>query len=126
MPLLRAACPSFEEPWRAYVSNPIYDEELIYVHLGEFASHLVDLMVEGRVSEFEAVFDAVERLHVDGDLHVRRAATVGLLEGIQNVSGGKTDPEGFVRYLKPETALKWQLLNDAWNGDSEAARRLDT
>jgi len=104
MPLLRAVCPSFEGRWKAYVSDPIYDEESLYVHLGEFASHLIDLMVQGRVSEFEAVFDAVERLHVEGDHHVRRAATVALLEGIQNVSGGKTDPAGFVRYLRPQTA----------------------
>jgi hypothetical protein len=125
MPLLRAACPSFESRWQAYVSDPIYDESLLFVHVGEFASHLVDLMVGGMVAEFEVVFDAVERLLVDGDLYVRQAATVGLLEGIQNVSGGKTDPEQFVPYLKPKTARKWQLLNDSWNGDSEAARRLN-
>ena len=82
-------------------------------------------MVRGTVSEFEAVFEVVERLLVDGDIHVRRVITVGLLEGIQNVSGDKTDPERFVRYLKPESARKWQLLNDAWNGDVDAARRLD-
>jgi len=125
MTLLRASCPSFEGKWRAYVSGPLYDEELLYVHLGEFASHLVDLMVQGQVSELEAVFDAIERLYVDGDLHVRRAATVGLLEGIQNVSAGKTAPEGFVRLLRPQAMRKWQLLNDAWNGDIEAARQLD-
>ncbi len=126
MPLLRTACPSFEGRWQAYVSDPIYDESLLFVHVGEFASHLVDLMVEGMVAEFGSVFDTVERLLVDGDLRVRQAATVGLLEGIQNVSGGKTDPERFVPYLKPKTARKWQLLNDSWNGDSEAARQLGT
>ena len=83
VPLLRAACPSFEGRWQAYVSDSLFDD----VCWG-FASHLVDLMVEGKVAEFAAVFDAVERLLVDGDLYVRQAATVGLLEGIQNVSGG--------------------------------------
>ena len=126
MALLRAACPSFEARWKAYVVDPLYDEESLYIHLGEFASHLVELMVQDKVSEFEAAFDAIERLQTDGDLHVRRATTVGLLEGIQNVSGGKTDPERFVRYLRPQTARKWQLLNDAWNGDIEAARQRDT
>ena len=125
MPLLRAACASFEPRWQAYAADPIYDEDLIYVHLGEFASHLVDLMVKSRVSEFPAVFDAIERLYGDGDYDVRLATTVGLLEGIQNVSGGKTDSETFVRYLRPRTAEKWQLLNDSWNGDIDAARRLD-
>lgn len=125
MSLLRAACPSFEPRWQAYVADPLYDEELFYVHLGEFASHLVDLMVKGQVVEFPAVLETIERLYVDGDYDVRLAATVGLLEGVQNVSGDKTDPEKFVRYLGPQTAEKWQLLNDSWNGDMEAARRLD-
>jgi hypothetical protein len=122
IPLLRAACPSFEGPWQAYVSDPIYDDDLM-IHLGEFASHLVELMASGRVSELPVVFDVVERLYAEGEPSVRQAATVGLLEGIQNVSGGKTDPERFRTYLQPQTALKWQLLNDAWNGDIEAARR---
>ncbi len=125
IPSLLGACPSFERPWRDYVSSPFYDEDSLIVHLGRFATHLVDLMVRGTVSEFEAVFEVVERLLVDGDIHVRRVITVGLLEGIQNVSGDKTDPERFVRYPKPESARKWQLLNDAWNGDVDAARRLD-
>ena len=123
--LLRAACPSFEPRWQAYVAGPLYDEDLFYVHLGEFASHLVDLMAKGQISELPAVFETVEQLYVDGDHDVRLATTVGLLEGIKNVSGDKTDSEKFVRYLRPQTAEKWQLLNDSWNGDIEAARRLD-
>ena len=125
MSLLRATCPSFEPRWQAYVGDPLYDEDLFYVHLGEFASHLVDLMVKGQVSELPAVFETVERLYVDGDYDVRLAVTVGLLEGIQNVSGDKTDPERFVRYLQSQTAEKWHLLNDSWSGDIDAARRLD-
>jgi len=27
--------------------------------------------------------------------------------------------------LRPQAMRKWQLLNDAWNGDIEAARQLD-
>ena len=77
------------------------------------------------LEETYEVFDAIERLYGDGDYDVRLATTVGLLEGIQNVSGGKTDSETFVRYLRPRTAEKWQLLNDSWNGDIDAARRLD-
>jgi len=126
MRMLLAACPSFEGPWREYVSDPLYDADLLYLHLGEFARHLVELITRGTVSEFETVFAAVERLQREGDIGVRRAITVGLLEGIQNVSGGKTDPERFVQYLKPESARKWKLLNDAWKGDVNAARSLDT
>jgi hypothetical protein len=124
MPLLCGACPSFEARWQAYVAVSIYDEELFYVHLGEFASHLVDLMVNGRLSELPIVFETIERVYVDSDYDVRLAITVGLLEGIQNVSGDKTAPEKFVAYLGPRTAEQWQLLNESWNGDIEATRRL--
>jgi hypothetical protein len=31
-----------------------------------------------------------------------------------------------VTFLAVQTALEWQLLYDAWNGDTEAVRRLDT
>ncbi len=126
MPLLVGACPSFAGRWHEYVSDPIYDPDLLYVHLGELASHLVALMDRGATSEFQAVFDVTERLLLDENIHVRRAMTVGFLEGIQNVSGGRVDPERFVPHLRPETARKWQLLNDSWNGDIDAARRLDT
>ncbi len=126
MSLLLGVCPSFEGPWREYVSGPAYDSNLIYLHLGEFARHLVELMVHGTTSELEAVFDVTERLLLEGDIHVRRAVTVGLLEGIQNVSGSRIDPERFAPHLKPESARRWQLLNDSWNGDIDAARRLDT
>jgi hypothetical protein len=125
MPLLRAACPSFEAPWQTYVADATYDARLLYVHLGEFARHLVGLMVEGRLSDFEAIFDVIERLHVEGDSYVKEAATIGLLEGIQNVAGDRTDPEAFVPYLKPETAKWWRALNAWWDGDTNAARRLD-
>jgi hypothetical protein len=81
-------------------------------------------MVKGNVSEFPVVFETIERVYADSDHDVRLAITVGLLEGIQNVSGDKTDPEKFVGYLGPRTAEQWQLLNDSWNGDIEATRRL--
>lgn len=66
MLLLLAACPSFKGRWQTYLSDPIYDDDLT-IHLGEFASHLVDLMLRGTASELPVVFDAVERLYADGD-----------------------------------------------------------
>src|SRR5262245_21989837 len=47
MPLLLASCPSFAEPWQRYVEAPGYEEDLLYLHLNEFAAHMVSLLKEG-------------------------------------------------------------------------------
>ena len=123
MPMLLAACPSFEAPWRKYVDDPTYEAGLLYIDLGEFAHHLVRLQKAGETAEFEAVFRVVEVLHTDGDAHVREAATIGLLEGIQNLAGNDNlDPESFCFYLRPESLEWWEKLNAFWSGDVEALR----
>jgi hypothetical protein len=112
MPLLMEACPSYRLPSE--------DRELLYVMLGDFAHHLLQLHRQHRTEAFPAVAEAIERLHVEGDHDVREAATIGLLEGIQNVWSNKgTDPELFVKHLLPESAKWWQSLNDFWSGKSK-------
>jgi len=119
MQLLLAACPSFREAWTAYVTSPDYEEGLLYIDLGEYADHLVELASSGRTADFPAVFDVVERLHLEGDAYVREAATIGLCEGIQNVASNTgVDAALFVPYLKPETARWWAELNAFWDGKS--------
>jgi hypothetical protein len=119
MPLLLEECPSFREPWNAYLATPSYEPGNVYVDLGEFATHLVELMRLGSTEEFSAAFDAVERLHLEGDAFVMEAATIGLLEGIQNVSGNTgVDPAAFVPYLRPESAKWWDELDRFWDGTS--------
>lgn len=115
MALLIGACPSYRE-----VSRQSPDEDLLYVALGHFARHLLQLQQQHQTEVFPAVAHVIERLHVEGDHYVREAATIGLLEGIQNVwSNEGTDPELFVRYLLPVSAKWWQSLNDFWNGKSK-------
>jgi hypothetical protein len=119
MPLLLEACPSFRRRWDSYVGDDAYEEGLLYVDLGIFADHLVDLLRRDQTSEFRAVFDMVERLHVEGDPYVKEAATIGLLEGLQNVAGhAGLDPQEFVPWLEPEAARWWAELNDFWDGKS--------
>jgi len=112
MPLLMEACPSFR--------LPAEDRELLYVMLGDFARHLLDLHRQHQTEVFPAVARVIERLHVDGDHYVREAATIGLLEGIQNFWGNNdTDPESFAPYLLPESIRWWRSLNDFWSGKSK-------
>lgn len=123
MPLLIAACPSFTERWSRYVSDPVYEAGLTYVDLGEFAAHLVELLRGETTAEFEAVFRVVEDLHIRGSSYVREAATVGLLESIQNIAGNSgLDPERFDVFLQDETRKWWRKLDRFWDGDATALR----
>lgn len=109
MPLLREACPSCR--------GPFDDADLLYVELGNFARHLLKLHLEERSEEFEAVARVIERLHIEGDAYVREAATIGLLEAVQNAWANQgTDPEVFGQHLLPESRKWWQSLNDFWDG----------
>ena len=113
MPLLLNACPSFTEAWEAYTHEE--DATLIYNCFGLFAQHLLRLYHRGEVCEFSAVADAIERLCVDGTPCVKEAATIGLLEDIQNYwSNNNIDPGQFAKYLKPESTKQWKSLNDFW------------
>jgi hypothetical protein len=91
---------------------------LPYVALGELARHLIDLYRENKTNEFEKVFRVVEKLHIEGEHYVREAATIGFLEGIQNIAGNNNlDPEVFHKYLEPVSAKWWNELNKFWNGE---------
>lgn len=117
IPLLMEACPSF----RAVVDEHRQQigEEILYVLLGGLARHLLELHQQHQTDAFPAVAEAIERMHIEGDPHVREAATIGLLEGIQNVwSNEGADPELFSRHLLPESARWWQSLQDFWSGRS--------
>lgn len=116
MPLILEACPSFRPVWESDLDDD--DRELTYICLGRFAGHLLDLHEQGRRDEFGAIAELVEKLHADGDHYVREAATIGLLEGVQNVWGnGGVDPEEFRPFLLPESAKWWDQLNLFWSGE---------
>jgi hypothetical protein len=107
MALLLEACPSFAA----------YEPESLYIDLGGLAHHLVELQRAGRVDELPAVFAVVERLHVEGDDFVKEAATIGFLEGVQNVALNRgLDPDAFRPYLGPESKKAWDALNRFWSG----------
>ena len=116
MPLLLEACPSFTEKWREHRAY-WGEEQLLYLDLSEFARHLVELQRSNQTNEFLVVFNVVERLHLEGDDFVKEAATIGLLEGIQNIAGNNgVNPEVFVPYLKSNSVKWWRQLNDFWDG----------
>jgi hypothetical protein len=106
-PMLTEACPSFQS-----------SEELLYLMLGDFARHLLELHRQDRTASFPEVARVIERLQVEGTHSVREAITIGLLEGVQNVWANEgVDPEQFAAHLLPESRRWWEELNAFWRGD---------
>ena len=119
LPMLVEACPTFSDEWKEHKLQ-FHDEEdfLPYVALATFNNHLVNLYQENKTDDFEKVFDAIERLHIEGDEYVKESATIGLLEGLQNIAGNRgLDAEVFYSYLKPVSAKWWNELNKFWSGE---------
>jgi len=118
MASLALACPSFREQWSVYVTGPEFDAEPLYVHLGKFARHLVRLALQDCTDELPAVFAFVERMYSEGDPYAKGAATIALLEGIQNHAGwAAVDASIFVRHLGPDSAAWWQEVEPFWKGE---------
>jgi hypothetical protein len=93
------------------------DTDLPYVVLGNFATFLIDVYESGHEDRVRKAAELIERLHIEGDSYVKEAATIGLLEGIQNIwewrhSG--SDPEAFAERLMPESRRWWDSLNKFW------------
>jgi hypothetical protein len=118
MGVLLDACPSFAPQWEAFRDEwrEEADDLPVYLVLGDFARHLIGMVERGETAGLPAVFAAVERLHVEGDHYVREAATVGLLEDLQNLNlhPNGTDPEQLRPFLGPVSARWWDKLYRFW------------
>ena len=113
MPLLIEACPSFRGPGEEFLAY--WADETEYLALAELASHLIDLLERHNTESVAGIFDVVERLHLDGDSYVREAATVGLLEDLQNLNLYKTaKPKQFEPFLGVESKRWWKKVQDFW------------
>jgi hypothetical protein len=118
MGVLLNACPSFAPQWQALQDEwrEEADDLPLYVALADFAQHLISMVERGETAGLLAVFASIERLHVEGEHYVREAATVGLLESLQNLNlhTHGTDPEQFRPYLGPESVRWWDKLHRFW------------
>jgi len=117
LPMLLDACPSFAPTWQEFLAEWRGEDDLpLYVALGDLARHLIGLVERGETDELPKVFQVVERWHLEGDEYVREAATVGLLEGLQNLNLHEhgTAPAQFRAMLRPESLRRWDELAASW------------
>jgi hypothetical protein len=109
--------PSFIPVWNEFVAE--YENEgselPLYIVLGELARYIALLERRGIEDELQEIFVAIERWHIEGDDYVKEAATIGLLEDLQNTNVvGGADSSGFIRYLGPESKRWWAKVNAFW------------
>jgi hypothetical protein len=110
------ACPAFSSTWQEFCQEWEGEAELpIYLALGDLARHLIGMLENREDSELKAVFEVVEQWHLNGDPYVKEAATIGLLEDIQNEGlHNTTTPDEFVRFLLPESKFWWAKVKALW------------
>lgn len=115
-PMLEA-CPSFRATWESFLEEWAEDgDPPLYLALADLARHLIKMLQEGHVEPFARVFAVVERWHTEGDRFVAEAATVGLLESLQNLDLHQdgTQPEQFREHLLPVSERWWKALIAFW------------
>ncbi len=106
--------------FKTVLEDELDDEErkMNYLVAGTFARFLLDGYKSGNVKQLESAAKFIEELHLKGSETVKNLATVGYLEGIQNVWGNNgVDPSIFYGYLLAESQKWWLQLNKFWNGE---------
>jgi hypothetical protein len=117
MPPVLTASPSFEPVWREFVAEWQGQPEGLpmYLVLSDLARHIATLFDRGADSELREIFRIVEDWHLHGDAYVRNAATVGLLEDLQNTNVVGADvPVRCLGYLGPESLRWWRKVENFW------------
>ncbi|MCW3846198.1 hypothetical protein OF829_03035 [Sphingomonas sp. LB-2] len=114
-PVLEAD-PGFAPAYAAFLEEYRDEPDLPeYLALSDFARHLFARVETGDTAGFDAIFDVVERWHIDGDDYVREAASIGLLEDLQNGNLHRTTrPEDFIPWLRPHSRKWWNFVNRYW------------
>jgi hypothetical protein len=122
-PLL-VADPSFQPRWMEFLAE--WDDEPdppLYLALGSLAEHLLGRLKARNTEGFDRIFAVVERWHTEGDAYVSEAASIGLLESLQNQSGGSGRRTTTVEpWLGPQSKCWWDKLDRFWDGDAKALR----
>lgn len=119
MPLLLNAAPSFLGTWYEiedeHLDRDIAGGRLHYLDAGAFARHVIEMYRSNHRAWLQNTFSVIERMHTDGDAYVAELATIGYLEGIQNMAGhAGVDPEVFGPYLGCESVRWWRGIDRFW------------
>jgi len=98
----------------------IIDMDLPYSVAGGFAHYLLECYKQSKINELKKGLDFIELLHVKGNEEVKGIATIGYIEGIQNVwSHFDVDLNVVYKDLDKESKSSWDELNDFWENKNK-------
>ena len=120
-PRFAAAAGDFVEDWK---NEPETEKEGLphYLLFSELAGIVAQGLKKGDHENFNAIFDLIEQLHIEGDQKVKELATVGFLEDIQNIMlADKTGLHLAHPFLLPQSKIWWDKLILFWEHDDKAA-----
>ena len=111
-----AVAKDFGPIWNDFIDEWKEEKELPqYLALSKLARYISQLVENGKTTELENIFAVIERWHLEGDGYVKEAATVGMIEDLQNTSiVGEDIPEQLESYLLPESKKRWQAVYEFW------------
>lgn len=112
-----AASPSFVPTWQAFVEEWQDEPDGLphYLVLADLARHVAQLIEANADAELQSIFQTVENWHINGDPYVKQAASIGLLEDLQNTNVvGEEVPAKVLLYLGPESTRWWHKIQDFW------------
>jgi hypothetical protein len=119
--ILVQACPTFSQTRDEHIVE--FGNDVLFVAAGEFSRHLLTLQRQGATSYFSQVGVTIEKMYATGTPEVKELATIGILEGIQNIwANNDINPEFFLEYLGTEGRAHWRDLNDFWSGKAPQVR----
>ncbi len=104
--------------------NPYPDANpALYAHLTRLIwTYVMDHYESGETSDFQAIFDLVERCIVEGDHFVREWAVIGVLEDLQGAVLRKKLPDrSFFFWFGPRTKDYWFELHRFWGTGPSAS-----
>jgi len=106
----------FLPQWNDFIEEWNGEPELPhYLALSALARYIADLVCSDPKGELKQIFSVIERWHLEGDDYVKEAASVGLLEDLQNTNVvGLGTPQKLEAYLLPESKKWWSKVGDFW------------
>ncbi len=116
MSAIVAAFPDFAATYDAVVAEWKDEPETPhYLALAEYSRHIISLLQTGDRPQLQTAFEAIERLLTEGDEYVREAATIAILESLQNTKlHSTTEPEQLLPFLRPVSLRYWKKVEDFW------------
>src|SRR5260370_91128 len=116
MPLLLDSCPGFRPTWEEHVAWWNGQERGDYNDAAEFARYLVESYERGETIEFPGAFAMLEKILNEGDEDARGLATVGIIEGVQNIASHSCGADVFVPWLGATSHTVWSQIERLWQG----------